>query len=158
MKQAAKMSASRLIMTNRETLQSLADQVEALSGPCRETDCLIWATVVHGGYEWTDENILRVPSCNLRIGSIDPGKEQRNFTCWQDNIPAYTASIASAMSLVPEGLTDLSLNQSADASQALIFRDGDGVVGRGDATGGAAVDRAARALTAASLRAIGEGL
>jgi len=28
-------------MTNRETLRSLADAVEALSGPCRETDALI---------------------------------------------------------------------------------------------------------------------
>lgn len=31
------------VMTDKATLLALADRVEALSGPCRETDCLIYA-------------------------------------------------------------------------------------------------------------------
>jgi len=86
-----------------ETMMELAGRCEALSGPDREVDCLIWATVIHGGYEWTTSNILRVPSCGIRIGSIDPGLASRNFTCWHEPVPAYTASLDATMPLAPEG-------------------------------------------------------
>ena len=135
-------------MTNRETLRSLAEQVEALSGPSHEVECLIFEAL-----GWT-----KVDNPTSAGGLFGRWYRPDGTMTGQDGTPRVTASIDSAISLVPEGLTDLSLNQSADASQALIFRDGDGVVGRGDATGGAAVDRAARAIVAASLRAIGEGL
>jgi len=87
----------------KDEMGELADRVESLTGPDREVDCLIWATVIHGGYEWTESNILRVPSCGLRIGSIDPGERQRNFTCWHDPVPMYTNSIDDASTLAPEG-------------------------------------------------------
>jgi hypothetical protein len=93
-------------MTNNlacDALIGLAERVEALTGPDREVDCLIWATVIHGGYEWTDANILRVPSCGLRIGSFDPALTGRNFTCWHEPIPAYTASLDASLPLAPEG-------------------------------------------------------
>jgi len=115
-------------MTNRETLRSLADVCEALSGPCRETDRAIQTAI--DGYEHADH---------------------------LSNRP-YTGSIDAAMSLVPErwewqlwhgGVVSLkpdvafiSLREGAD--RRFEFR----------------TDAAtpALALTAASLRAIGEGL
>ncbi len=85
-----------------DMLDGAADRCEAATGPDREIDCLIWAAVIHGGFKWAG-NSLYVPSCDLRIGAIDPGKVARNFTCYQPNVPAYTASIDAAMSMVQEG-------------------------------------------------------
>lgn len=83
----------------RQALLDLAARVKGLDGPSREVDALIWAEVVHGGYSWV-ENRLRLPN-GMRIGVIDPGEIERNFTCWHPNVPAYTVSLDSAMQLVP---------------------------------------------------------
>ena len=60
----------------------------------------------------------------------------------------YLGSIDAAMSLIPARLRKtISINIQGDMVQALIFREGDGVVGRGDAR------FAPLALCAAALRA-----
>jgi len=85
----------------------------------------------------------------VKVGDPALGNER-----WvPSQLKPYMTSIDAAMALVGADLPELTLNLSADAAQALIFRDGDGVVGRGDATGGNPLDRAARAITAAALRA-----
>ncbi len=87
-----------------DDMVKLAERVEAATGADRELDALIYAEQLGGG-EWRD-NVLHVPSMKLRIGSIDPGERSRNFTCWFEQTPRYTASLDAAMTLVPEGALD----------------------------------------------------
>lgn len=87
------------VMTNRETLLALADRVEALSGPCRETDAAIHAALAAIA-DW------------------------EGFPDWivPDNSPPYTGSIDSAMSLyldVPERVPS---NPRAATAEALRQR------------------------------------
>lgn len=121
-------------------LNELAAKVEALSGPDRRVDCAIFATLHPDKFDGSAAMYARIDWT-------------RNSADWmwlrEIGMPAYTGSSDSAMTIAPAELT---LNISADAAQALIFRDGDGVVGRGDATGGNPIDSAARAITAAALR------
>lgn len=95
-------------MADTQDLLRLADEVTAATGPDRELDCMIWAAVNGLAVVWTggDDHILIIDG--HVIGSIDPGKHSRNFGCNRretgpGSIPAYTASLDAAMSLVPEG-------------------------------------------------------
>jgi len=81
-------------------LLALADQVERLTGACRETDCAI-------------EKLL---PCSPEFARHHPGKcmsqwNERAFAFYsigdeghEYSSPPYTASIDAAMTLVPEGL------------------------------------------------------
>ena len=140
-------------MTNRETLRSLADACEALSGPCRETDALIWAATVGGYIEgnaiWHDDRGWVKHAVSLGDGMV----RERTLLGDPRNAPAYTASIDSAMSLGPEGWhTSLVLQDRHSRRWAWELRGGCGLKGFARAA------TPALALTAASLRAIGEGL
>ena len=141
-------------MTNRETLRSLADAVEALSGPCRETDALIADATMER--LWFDHSYAAV-------------REE----WWQGNDgkrhyqpPAYTASTDSAMSLVGYqcGRPHNVVIATGHGSAYIVPNDGasygvnDDLCVRGRASGDDEIGRTARAITAASLRAIGEGL
>jgi hypothetical protein len=135
-------------MTNRETLRSLAEQVEALNGPCRETDALISVAV-------KPENNARVCDMfdNGRLFVLEGGEDDRHFDSLRP-IPAYTRSLDDAMSLVPERWRE-SYQRREDGSCISWCHPPMGIerVGQfGDAA------TPAIALTAASLRAIGEGL
>ena len=73
----------------RAALLALADRVEALTGPCRETDAEVHHAILQG------------------IGTGLYGTQ-----------PSYTASLDAAMTLVPEGHTwsaDLNLGKKAFA-------------------------------------------
>jgi hypothetical protein len=90
----------------RETLLGLADRCEQATGPDRELDCEIWADANDLKLEWQG-NCL-VAGIEGVIGWIDPGEHSRNFSTNRSAtgpaaIPAYTASLDSAMTLVPEG-------------------------------------------------------
>jgi hypothetical protein len=95
----------------------LADKIEALDGPDRGVDLLIMRHVMNIGGEAADAK-------------------------------PYTASIDAAMTLVPLELQSaLSLVVQGDQNQAIIYREGDGVAGRGDA------NTLSLAICAAALRA-----
>jgi len=140
-------------MTNRETLRSLAEQVEALSGPSPEVDEAIHAALAGAEIEWQDYQKRNAYHRDGHWVSIGP-------------IPPYTASIDSAMSLVPEGclFTVRTLwDDERTAGYAVVSRYETNTgehgprrywLGEHVATAGSP----ALALTAASLRAIGEGL
>lgn len=49
------------------------------------------------------------------------------------DLPHFSTNIQDVVSLVPRDATAWSLNVEDGQCQALIFRDGDGVIGRGDA-------------------------
>jgi len=79
-------------MTN---LKDLADRVEALTEPCRETDLRIGVAVNYGGHfaegkrwHWNANSELE---CNGR-GYLDPRL-----------LPRFTASVDAALTLAPEG-------------------------------------------------------
>jgi hypothetical protein len=97
-------------MTQEKDYLDLADRVEAAKGPDRELDCLIWAAATEQQVVWTgaDNHLLIIGSA--AIGWIDPGEHSRNFGCNRlatgpGSIPAYTASIDAAVTVVPEGWT-----------------------------------------------------
>lgn len=92
------------------TMKDLIERLERAAGADRELDCLVWAA--RSGYEpiWRDNDLLarnrKPPHDTCWLGSIDPGKTQRNFSetrGFNPPIPAYTASLDAALTLLPEG-------------------------------------------------------
>lgn len=87
-----------------DDIQRLVERIEGASGPDRELDCLIWGAQEGRSLAW--QGNLLVEKLEGCIGWVDPGEFQRNFTCNRRDdgagcIPAYTASIDAAMTLVP---------------------------------------------------------
>jgi hypothetical protein len=89
-------------------MKDLIERLERATGADRELDCLIWAA--RSGYEpiWRDNDLLarnrKPPHDTCWLGSIDPGKTQRNFSetrGFNPPIPAYTGSLDAALTLVP---------------------------------------------------------
>ncbi|MES3042651.1 hypothetical protein [Sphingomonas faeni] len=85
-------------------LEELAVRCEAATGADRELDCLIWAEVTEQKVVWTggDGHLLVIG--DSAIGSIDPGKHSRNFSCNRQptgpgSIPAYTGSLEAGRSI-----------------------------------------------------------
>ena len=102
----------------RETLLALADRVEALTGPDREVDFLIWAaTSGVAEISWPTEGHPMTPGKGGRVegygpdgewnlyGFIDPQSSERNWQPYggEDRYPRFTRSLDAAMTLVPEG-------------------------------------------------------
>lgn len=80
-------------------LVELAKRVEALDGPCRETDAEIAYAVRWRWAGWEDGDT------RIEQRSLEYVKNAVLNSCnsiWQ-HLPAYTASLDAAMSLVPEG-------------------------------------------------------
>lgn len=78
-------------IANADALLALAERVEKAAGPDRELEVVIHEAVTtfparRAGVGWPDENALVVPA----------------FPGWV-LLPAYTASLDAAMSLLPEG-------------------------------------------------------
>ncbi len=89
-----------------KALLVLAERCEAATGADRELDCLLWAEDNALTLEWQGHCL--VAGSQGVIGWIDPGKDQRNFSCNRSDrcfgrIKAYTASLDAALTLVPEG-------------------------------------------------------
>ncbi|QUT04035.1 hypothetical protein KFK14_12850 [Sphingobium phenoxybenzoativorans] len=105
----------------------LSTRIEALTGPSREVDAEIWAA--HHGYSLEWQGKCLVIDGHV-VGAIDPGEFQRNFSCNRPSagpgaIPAYTASIDCAATLVPEWWS-WNLGENADGWEAVITSVGDG--------------------------------
>ena len=77
-------------MTN---LTELADRVEALEGPCREADAVIWDAL----------GLVHESHCRswCRMDGRTDVTRAMFLAAWS---PEYTASLDAAMTLVPEGL------------------------------------------------------
>lgn len=82
------------------TMEELAVRCEALAGPDRELDALIWALVDPAEHE---------RQCSFRgmkhAGHVHTKTEKREHIAWygQRFAPAYTSDLNAAMSLIPEG-------------------------------------------------------
>jgi hypothetical protein len=86
-------------------LEDLAVRVEQASGPDRELDCLIWCAELGIRPEWQGQCL--VAGIEGVIGWIDPGEHQRNFHTNRSatgpaSVPAYTASLDAAMTLLDQ--------------------------------------------------------
>jgi hypothetical protein len=118
-------------------------------------DCLIWAVITAQKVVWTGANGHLLIIGDSVIGSIDPGKHSRNFSCSRaatgpSSIPAYTASIDAAKGLVPEGCWaegSLGTHDSARSALEIHAPMTFDPIGKGSAA------TAALALAAAALRA-----
>jgi hypothetical protein len=144
-------------MTRKEELLALAARVEALTEPDRETDLLIHAHQTGKRWRWAE--------FGGAFGAIDPqtaqiavqilpfdGTEHEHELHWADRdvilVPAYTACLNAAMSLVPVGCT-ISLNIGRDRqTEATLESNWDTFCGYAATP--------ALALTAAALRALAE--
>lgn len=97
------------MVTTPKDLYQLADRVEALEGPCREIDALIWIALKGEPACYNrDKTELYVKGtrANIRIGWVDSGKIRRYFSLYphyERQIPAFTASVDAALTLVPKG-------------------------------------------------------
>lgn len=80
-------------------LNELADRVEALAGPDRETDAVIWLAVIPGA----TRKATVIPDNERRKGWVID--ETREASGKLIIVPAYTGSIDDAMTLIPEGWT-----------------------------------------------------
>lgn len=87
-------------------LSAIRQRVESAGGPDRELDAVLWALVIEGleVVEFQNEILGQKDGYEIRLGTIDPGKVQRNFTCYQSRIPHYTASLDAAIALVEKVL------------------------------------------------------
>lgn len=133
-------------------LVGLAARVEAATGPDLELDCLIWCAV--NGYKPEWQGKCLVAGIEGVIGWIDPGKHQRNFhtnrsTVGPGSIPAYSASLDAAMTLVPEGAKVIEFQQDSCHDWAWWAW----VSAPGEYEGNAHNQHAPLALTAACLKA-----
>jgi len=79
-------------MTDKQTLLDLADKVEGLDGPCRETDAEVWGAV---GWNKLFSNTNPPPSF-------------------------FTSSIDAAVSLVPDGFFTKYISQHQDKTDGTI--------------------------------------
>ncbi len=139
-------------------LVGLAERVEALAGPCRETDALIWEIVAPD--EWAvfvAQNRAMMPKARLEADKLATLAARAKASA-----PRFTASLDAAMTLVPEGLR-LQIGEWDDEKhlrprgpwQAILTKPGCSS-GFGDMLGFRCEHAAtpALALTAAALRAI----
>lgn len=91
-------------------LSALLIQIEGATGPDRELDCLIWAEMNGRDVRWDGKMALarsrRPPHDECRLGTIDPGRVQRNFSeAWhKPPISPYTGSTDAAIALVEQRL------------------------------------------------------
>jgi hypothetical protein len=129
-----------IMESSSPTILDLAARVEGLTGPCRETDCLIFEM----GHR------LLTPA---RRGTIDGEPTGQYFGLNGDLLPecapTYTASLDAAMTLVPEGLTRL----VRDGSESDCTGDNRPYANIGRETGEAHAATMELAVVAASLRA-----
>lgn len=93
-------------MTDPATIASLADRIEKLTGPDREVDAEIHYDLLgwcrHSNKKWTGAESDTGFDC-LDCGADSWGNKSKRGQGLYDKLPAYTASIDSAMTLVPEG-------------------------------------------------------
>lgn len=128
-------------------LSQLADRVEALEGPCRETDADIAVLVSQDAF--------------AKASRPEPGDLFNHIAGWwidgngqSHRSLAYTASLDSAMSLVPEGCAwqaSRGMDEDRSAFACVIDAGDDPAIEPVEHTSFAATP--ALALTAAALRA-----
>lgn len=133
-------------MTDRSKLLALAEAVEKLTGPDRETDARIAHAIKWRWDDWA-EGDLCIESYTVEA-VIDRSQNSHN-SIWQ-HLPRFTGSMDAAMTLVPEGWQTLGVEQSHDGAEWIwrlypAYRSDSAVFGQSTTP--------ALALTAACLRA-----
>jgi hypothetical protein len=90
-------------MMNRDRLRALAERVEALTGPCRETDARIWCAL--NGKKYQDNLSAYGQPGKVQVEFTEPPRRTRTVTDGRGvpHAECVTASLDAAMSLVPEG-------------------------------------------------------
>lgn len=91
-------------------MEDLIAMLEKATAPDRELDCLIYAEIDNRDVRWDGHKLLArsrvLPHDTCWLGTIDPGRVQRNFTAmggFEPPIPYFTKSLDAAMTLVPDG-------------------------------------------------------
>jgi hypothetical protein len=112
----------------RETLLGLADRCEQATGPDRELDALIWCTLNGKKYAGHNEAYSAYRSGNpeTQVEFTEPPKRTRLVTGSQTtggHAKPVTASLDSAMALVPEGFEWLRM--SPDSMSVYRWPNGD---------------------------------
>lgn len=140
-------------------LLRLAERCEKETAGSRELDALIWAEIDGRDVRWHDNMLLgksrKPPHDECRIGYIDPGVVNRNFSlAWpQSPIPEYSSSLDAAVSLVPEEMAfGCGSRDATNTSWAWVGKHDGSVCAPDTKIANAATP--ALALTAACLRAL----
>ncbi len=134
-------------MSRRDELLALADRVEALNGPCAETDALIRCALYARRGAYVGQSPINGAWC-VYDGTTDPSGRARLFEHWPTRdakCAAFTASLDAAMSLAGDMFGSL-----------IVGRWSEGGVGYACRVGGkdAESKSAANAVNAAALRAL----
>lgn len=89
------------------TLRALKARVEGLSGPDRETDALLWAEFDGRDTSYNETGQVLAKSRRGHdtcwLGTIDPGREQRNFRLlplMEPYVLALTSSVDALLALI----------------------------------------------------------
>lgn len=146
-------------MTRRDDLNALAARVEALMGPCRETDARIWCAL-NGKKYGRHFEIDGINDRNLtQVEYTEPPKRRRlvtGNTLHNPHARNVTASLDAAMTLAPSWALPCLYYCPDETGAVCEMRNGIGIPFKGYR----AVSRAnhpfnwSNAITAASLRAI----
>lgn len=79
------------------TLLELADRVETLTGPCRETDAEIWRACEYDTFVWWEA----AERASFSRNSTEEHRQSVIAARAKAAAPRYTASLDAAMTLVP---------------------------------------------------------
>ena len=117
-------------MSGRDALRALAARCEAAEGPSRELDAEITVALTEGatGVERPPlDGLTDEPQAGWLLTFDTPRPWTERWVC----VPAYTASLDAALTLVPEGWRwSLDYTQRApyqDCGCAALFAPGDGI-------------------------------
>lgn len=101
------MSSAGKIERDARSLMELAVRIENAIGPDRELDCLIWGNIHHpnNNKKW---RAIQITDGHSPYGFIAPGWTVMTHSEGSHHkinaIPAYTASLDKAMTLLPDGM------------------------------------------------------
>jgi len=116
-------------------MKDLIEKLKAATDGSRELDVAVWNAV---NPDCPNVAVLEHGSVQLRDRKLQEKKVSGfSIVTWTGSddwaVPSYTTSMDAALLLVPEKHDGWSCNVQNGICQALIFKDGDGVIGRGDA-------------------------
>ncbi|WP_421849815.1 hypothetical protein [Oricola sp.] len=109
----------------------------------RELDVFVYAAVYGWELAYNRNNLLIADTGKFRecIGTIDPGKHQRNFSTGRDDIPRYTDSLDATIALCERMLAECDLRvekwcgEYLASAEYVASADGDDLIFAGSGKG-----------------------
>ena len=105
-------------------MTDLITRLEALTGPDREVDALIWVETDAEGIAALEKQGSPEKAVSIKYGCGGFNDMKPIWTLATFRGPAYTASLDAAMTLVPEGWTIATIGQNDDKSWFVELREG----------------------------------